>query len=157
MEIREIELLFLESLDLHLTFVREAGLGIGVSIGQLVRHDLSKWSSAEFTGYAQHFHGGGAPDLFASAWLHHVHNNPHHWQHWLIPRAQVLEMTPRYVLEMVADWMGASMAYTGAWDMTAWLDKHLGDVVLHNDSTRYLNTVLRSLGYEIQKEQKVWK
>lgn len=148
MEIDTAGLHFIESLNQHIGFVREAGLQIGVNLEQLTAHDLSKFTVAEFTGYAQYFHGGGAPELFASAWLHHLQHNEHHWQHWIIPpRAQVRVMPKRFVLEMVADWMGARKACTGLWDMTEWLAKNLDTVVLHNKSTQYLNTVLRSLGY----------
>lgn len=112
---------YIESLNEHITYVREAGQKIGVHQVQLDTHDRSKWSEAEFPGYARHFKGGGAPDLFASAWLHHIHHNPHHWQHWIFsdgyaPKNSQVEngvvaMPNVYALEMIADWMGASRAY----------------------------------------------
>src|SRR3972149_88807 len=76
---------FTKSLKEHIAFVQEAGQKIGVSSEQLEIHDNSKWSDDEFAGYALHFHGGGAPDLFAKAWLHHIHYNPHHPEYWLLP------------------------------------------------------------------------
>lgn len=48
---------------------------------------------------------------FDLAWLHHQHRNPHHWQHWILREdsgsIKVLVMPLDYVLEMVADWIGA--------------------------------------------------
>lgn len=76
---------FAESLREHIAHVQEAGRLIGVSETQLSIHDLSKWSMDEFIGYAKHFKGGGAPDEFASAWLHHIHFNPHHPEYWFLP------------------------------------------------------------------------
>ena len=46
-------------------------------------------------------------DRFDAAWLHHQHNNPHHWQHWLLREddggTKALEMDHLYVVEMVCD------------------------------------------------------
>lgn len=147
---------FIESLTEHIYYVVEAGQKIGVSEEQLDAHDLSKWSVHEFPGYALHFKGmqGGAPDLFAHAWLHHIHHNPHHWQHWIFsdgytPKNSrvengVVEMPEIYVLEMVADWMGASRAYTGSWDMTKWLGENLPKINLHSNSWIMLKRILRN-------------
>jgi hypothetical protein len=48
---------------------------------------------------------------FNAAWLHHIHVNPHHWQHHILHEdsGKVLVLVPDAVLvfEMVADWLGA--------------------------------------------------
>lgn len=48
---------------------------------------------------------------FNEAWLHHIHANPHHWQHWLLQQDDgkliVLEPTNAALNEMIADWIGA--------------------------------------------------
>lgn len=45
---------------------------------------------------------------FNIAWLHHIHNNPHHWNHWIIQNdtdgVEVIRMPEKYAKEMVADW-----------------------------------------------------
>ena len=148
---------YAESLRDHIRYVREAGEKIGVLPEQLAKHDLSKWSVAEFRGYAMHFKGGGAPDEFATAWLHHIHANPHHWQHFLFPDGYTpkgsgvengaVEMPKHYALEMVADWMGAGKAYTGDWDMTDWLQKNIPRIRVHSKTAKYLREVLDGLGY----------
>ncbi len=55
------------------------------------------------------------PEAYDRAWLHHLHNNPHHWQYWVMPPEfnpdgdhdnGCLKMPEEYVLEMIADWMG---------------------------------------------------
>jgi hypothetical protein len=48
---------------------------------------------------------------FNFAWLHHIHVNPHHWQHWVLHEdsGKTLVLVPDAVIadEMLADWMGA--------------------------------------------------
>lgn len=148
---------FIESLHKHMAFVDEAGRMLGVPVKQLEIHDNSKWSDEEFYAYVKHFEGGGAPDEFARAWLHHLHLNPHHWQHHIFPdgftpknsdvEQGVVQMPANYVLEMVADWMGASMAYTGSFDMTKWLIKKIPRIRVHSKTAMVLREILDSLGY----------
>lgn len=141
----------------HIECVREAGAMIGVDRDLLAVHDASKWETVEFEGYALHFCGGGAPEQFALAWLHHIHHNPHHWQHWIFsdgyaPKGSnaengVVRMPDRYALEMIADWMGASKAYTGSWDMTEWLGKNIPKIRLHSQTAKLVREVLDHQGY----------
>jgi hypothetical protein len=148
---------YTNSLREHIACVQEAGQRIGVPVAQLEVHDLSKWSEAEFPGYAKHFKGGGAPDEFAKAWLHHIHLNSHHWEHWIFsdgftPKGStvengVVQMPPLYILEMVADWMGASRAYTGSWDMADWLSNHIPKIKVHSKTAEILRGILDGLGY----------
>lgn len=148
---------FALSLEEHITYVREAGNMIGVSQQQLKIHDISKWSDAEFPGYAMHFKGGGAPNEFARAWLHHIHHNPHHWQYWIFsdnftPKGSsvengVVEMPLDFIKEMVADWMGAGRAYQGHWDMSEWLSNNIPRITIHSKSLIHLRNILDELGY----------
>lgn len=148
---------FAESLREHIAYVQEAGRMIGVPEALLEVHDLSKWSEAEFPGYAMHFKGGGAPDKFASAWLHHIHYNPHHWQHWIFsdgytPKDSNVEngvvlMPLLCAEEMVADWMGAGRTYTGSWDMKDWLWEHIPKIKVHSQTAAMLRELLDNLGY----------
>jgi len=148
---------YTESLVAHIAYVQEAGRKIGVPESQLEIHDLSKWTDAEFLGYAKHFKGGGAPDDFANAWLHHIHFNPHHWQYWLFPdnytpkgskvESGAVEMPQNFALEMIADWMGAGRAYAGSWDMAAWLSENIPRIRVHSQTAAYIRGILDSLGY----------
>lgn len=154
---KEVAGAFIQSLNEHIAYVREAGHKIGVPEAQLKTHDDSKWTKAEFPGYAKHFKGGGAPNEFATAWLHHIHYNPHHWQHWIYPdgytpkgsnvESGVVEMPPNYALEMIADWMGASRAYTKSWDMKDWLWEHIPRIIVHSHTAEFLRHQLDFLGY----------
>lgn len=140
----------IQSVNKHREAVMVAGLKIGVPKHQLEIHDLSKLDEEEFVGYAMHFHGGGAQELFDLAWLHHIHNNPHHWNHWVFPGGtKALPMPYHYVLEMVADWMGASHTYSKkrSYDITDWLFRSMSTIILHPDTAEMLRELLDHLGY----------
>lgn len=149
---------FLDSLIAHITYVREAGFKLGVPDDHLRYHDLSKFSLEEFPYYARNFFGDKAnPDGFARAWLHHIHKNKHHWQHWIFPDSftpkgstvenGVVEMPYNYAKEMIADWMGASKAYIGSFDMMDWLHKNMPNIRVHSKTATYLRQELDMLGY----------
>jgi hypothetical protein len=146
------------SLCSHIGYVQEAGRKLGIPNEQLERHDLSKLTVEEFPHYARQFHGDkGDPDGFARCWLHHIHHNPHHWNHWLFadgytPKGStvekgVVEMPQHFAIEMIADWMGASRAYTGSWDMKDWLIKNMPTIKVHSKTAAYLRQELDKLGY----------
>lgn len=142
------------SLDEHVAYVQEACRMLGgLAEHQIMAHDLSKYTLAEFPHYARQFKGpANDPDGFAYAWMNHIHHNPHHWQHWIFPDGHtpkgsnvqngVMQMPSNYVVEMVADWMGASKAYTGSWDMSDWLFKNLPKIKLHSQTHVLLENIL---------------
>ena len=51
-------------------------------------HDLSKDDEEEYNAYDAYFYGRNRSYQvvkdFNYAWLHHIHNNPHHWQYWIL-------------------------------------------------------------------------
>ncbi len=55
---------------------------------QILNHDASKDSPEEYVAYDRYFYGGNKSfrvvQDFRKAWLHHIHENPHHWQHWVL-------------------------------------------------------------------------
>lgn len=145
---------FLKSLLLHKWYVLLAGYG-SVPLYRLLIHDYSKFTRSEFPAYARRFgvgRGGKLLDIGADpgewqrAWVHHWHQNPHHWEYWLklvdgIPVA--MEMPPTYVLEMIADWKGASRAYTGSWDLSEWFNQSHGRMILHPRTNAMVLELLR--------------
>jgi len=139
---------YMESLMTHILYVREAGHQIGVPLSQILIHDRSKFDMEEFPYYARNFFGDKKdPVGFSQAWLHHIHNNPHHWNHWIINNQAPQEMPRHYALEMVADWMGAGKAYQNSWDMTDWLMQSKPTISLHPKTATYVDGILTSLGY----------
>lgn len=148
---------YIEKLVAHIRHVQEAGRLIGVPEPQLLVHDQSKFSRKEFVAAANHHYGEGDPDGYAYAWLHHIHANEHHWQHWVYPegfspRGSLAEngavpMPFRFVQEMVADFMGSERAYQGTWDISDWLVKKAPRMRLHSVSIEFFKEVLIANGF----------
>ena len=122
----------------HKWFVFYAGLYLQVPLWQLIIHDLSKFTPAEWPAYVRWFKTGDrspeAKAAFDAAWEHHWLNNPHHWQYWAgdPPGALLMPMPEKYLREMVADWCGAGRAISGKWDVLAWWRKNEGRVSMHH-------------------------
>jgi len=87
-------------------------------------HDISKFSVAEYYPYAMNFfyplYSEAVDKSFKAAWLHHIHNNKHHPEYWVlitkksldnnITKIYYVDMPEIYRLEMICDWYGASKA-----------------------------------------------
>lgn len=100
-------------------------------------HDLSKFSANEAFGYAMYNRETGhGKEGFEAAWHHHKMNNPHHPEYWLNPnRSGVLEPLPMpniYILEMIADWIGAGKTYGST--LEEWLPKNIEKFKFFNRS-----------------------
>jgi hypothetical protein len=85
-------------------------------------HDKSKYDYNEFKPYANKFFPivGTDPNSikcesrFQVAWLHHIHNNPHHPAHWVLyddGNVIVLNMPDIYIIEMLCDWLAMGIYY----------------------------------------------
>ena len=85
----------------------------------IFNHDSSKFSEYEFWPYAMKFFpinsvnpkSKEVEDNFNMAWLHHVHNNPHHPAHWALADdgdIKIFDMPDIYIIEMLCDWMAMS-------------------------------------------------
>lgn len=142
----------------HKWYVFLACLEMRVPLWRALIHDWSKFTPAELPHYDRQFFGDkGDPRGFARAWLHHQNHNPHHWEHWITRSDHshgesdavngCLAMPETYVREMIADWMGASRAYTGSWDMSQWLEENLPRMKLHPDTREKVTELLWVSGY----------
>lgn len=122
----------------------------------LIRHDLSKFSANEAFGYAllnfkdPHL---ASKEGFERAWHHHKMNNPHHPEYWLNPnRSGILEiqkMPAIYMLEMIADWIGAGKTYDSS--LEKWVPGNLHLFVFHADVLDLLRNILLKLGIKTHK------
>lgn len=141
----------------HKHGVLQAGLKLNVSIWQLLKHDLSKFSPFEFIPYAIWFNERPAEMYwidyhqaelnFHQAWLHHIHKNPHHWQHWVLRMdeggVEVLRMPEKYVREMVADWHGVGIALgKGSENGKVWYEKNKHTMALHEQTRNRVEALL---------------
>lgn len=125
-------------------------------------HDQSKWSKDEYDAYDKYFYGDADEDAFNRAWLHHIHNNPHHWQHWLLmnddgkyrdPGKMIpLEMPKVYALEMIADWWSFSWVSGNLSGMFDWYEEHKDNIILHEKTREYVESVLDEIRERISRE-----
>ena len=87
-------------------------------------HDLSKYSIVEFGSSAKYFQGSRSSidaekieKGYSLAWQHHKGHNPHHWEYWIdnvgTYKNNPIEIPEEYIVEMVCDWVGAGIVYSG--------------------------------------------
>ena len=100
----------------------------------IANHDRSKYNAEEYGPYDAYFYGGNKSfdvvQNFNRAWLYHIHNNPHHWQHWVLindnPKEGeiILEMDYPYIIEMICDWWAFSWSKDNLYEIFNWYDEH---------------------------------
>lgn len=103
----------------HKYYVWQIGRMLGVPAGQLLVHDLSKFSWIEIKGYCGKFYDAGDDwkACWEEAWRHHSTINLHHPEAWRYYDSHydryLCAMWDVYLAEMVADWFAAAKAYEG--------------------------------------------
>lgn len=85
------------------------------------KHDSSKYGIEEFSQYRKKWHPYEGEEFtpedrleYDKAWCHHINNNPHHPEYWIVPEYpnnKVLDMPPECLVEMICDWQ--SFNYIG--------------------------------------------
>lgn len=123
------------------------------------QHDRSKTSSEEYEPYDNYFYGNKSYDArkaFNYAWLHHIHNNPHHWQYWVLEQddgpEKILEMPLEYIVEMVADWWSFSWRTGNLYEIFDWYEKHK-DMKLGVSTRVMVEKILAKIKKELDKEK----
>lgn len=165
----------LKSLLFHKWHVLRVGVLVvgNIPLWRLVVHDWSKFSFVEFVYYAQYKYEIRYKSQeqrykrrWAAAWLHHLHHNPHHPEHWLLSWGgdpdfyddlgesaarfvTVLPMPEIYVREMVVDFIATSKERTGSYDISKWVNTHVPEMQLHQDTITRFNGVMCELGYVV--------
>lgn len=103
----------------------KTNLGLGASHiykidRQIADHDKSKFSPEEYEGYRQWFSPEKwetrSEDFYLKSLIHHYHNNPHHWNHWVTivnGKPIGVEMPLEFIMEMVCDLGGMSLGFGG--------------------------------------------
>lgn len=154
----------------HKWFVFLAGRTLGVSLWRLIKHDWSKFTPSEYPHYQRQFFGDKKAPGFDAAWLHHIHCNDHHWEHWIQPTdyeitpgiydRKSLPMPEAAAREMIADWMGASRAYEGKWPKPGewrWLYENYARLWLHEETEMFVAGILWRMGYMEANGAIKWK
>ena len=143
----------------------DTGIFDGVGVDEFVRnvwfHDESKRGKDEYDAYDAYFYGERDQGAFDRAWLHHIHNNPHHWQHWLLMnddgkyrepwKVVPLEMPKVHALEMVADWWSFSWRSGDLRGIFEWYDANRENIVLHDATREYVESVLAAIDAHLEE------
>ena len=117
-------------------------------------HDESKYSTEEYDAYDKYFYGGNRSYKvvreFNYAWLHHIHNNPHHWQYWVLleddPESglpyKALEIPVPYIFEMIADWWSFSWKSGNLFEIFNWYADHRSKQIINPKSREIVEYIL---------------
>jgi len=140
------------SVMVHKYHVYVIGSKLGLGLFSILKHDLSKFSKAEFKAYAYGFYDGHGRETYIdsyeleSAWLHHQHQNKHHWQAWvsygddgkIIP----LRIPDQYVKEMIVDWIAFHAGDPSSKSADEYYDMIKDKIIIHDYSRQHLECLL---------------
>ena len=130
---------------------------------QISYHDASKWESTEYDAYDDYFYGTEKTEEvkedFNYAWLHHIHKNDHHWQHWVLlqdddsDKPIGLEMIITDVYEMIADWWSFSFKDGDLYEIFNWYADHSDKMILHKNTRKDVDDILDRIQKALDKEK----
>ena len=128
-------------------------------LDQLNLHDASKYTDEEYKAYDDYFYGTKTEKVkkdFDYAWLHHIHENPHHWQHWVLVNddegSYALEMPKEFVYEMICDWWSFSHKTGNLYEIFDWYKAHTKKMILHENTKKLVEEILDKIKKELDKE-----
>lgn len=129
----------------------------------IANHDKSKYNkvpdadnyyelTCEYDAYANYFYGEPSDEdkeLFDLAWLSHIHNNPHHWQHWMLQNDEdglrILDMPYVFIVEMFCDHWSFSWRSDNLMGIEEWYLNHKDGILLSDSTRKTYETILNSV------------
>lgn len=127
-------------------------------------HDYSKNDPEEYDAYDAYFYGNNRSyyvvQNFRAAWLRHIHNNPHHWQHWVLINDNpdegeiVLDMPHIYIIEMICDWWAFSWSKNNLYEIFNWYDEHKAYMKLSDDTRKTVEDILNKIKNKLDEDSK---
>jgi len=128
----------------------------------LGEHDKSKFDLEEYDAYDKYFYGGNRSYMvvqdFNRAWLHHIHDNPHHWQHWVLINDEekegtiILDMPYQYIIEMICDWWSFSWKTGKLTEIFDWYDAHK-NMKLSSKTREIVEDILDKIRVKLQESE----
>lgn len=124
-------------------------------------HDKSKNTDEEYVPYANYFYGKSkskkVKEDFDYAWLHHIHNNPHHWQYWVLVNdddgTKALDMPYEQILAMVCDHWAFSWSKDNLYEIFDWYDKHTKKIVFSDYTKKTYENILSLIKKKLDKDK----
>lgn len=135
----------------------------------ILSHDNSKYGVGEFETdyyslgdeyhpYADYFYGEQTDEVkrkFDYAWLHHIHNNPHHWQYWMLQNDddgfKLLDMPKVFIVEMICDWWSFSWTKGNLFEIFSWYDEHKSKILISDNTRKIVENILDNIKEELEK------
>lgn len=124
-------------------------------------HDASKSDLEEYEPYDLYFYGGNRSyqvvEDFRYAWLRHIHQNPHHWQYWILNNDEpdegeiVMDMPYRYILEMICDWWAFSWNKENLTEIFRWYDDHKSYMKLSTKTRKTVEDILGKMKDKLEE------
>lgn len=145
----------------HKWYVMMACFRCGL-IKQGLLHDLSKYSFTEFKSSAKYFQGNSSPikaekivNGYSLAWQNHKGRNKHHWNYWIdFEKGKLIALLipPKYLSEMICDWIGAGKAYNkGKWSVDtfkSWYEANKNNMILHEETRKCIEELISNVNTE---------
>jgi hypothetical protein len=135
---------------------------------QGLTHDLSKFSPTEFWESVKYYNGKISPidvckkeNGVSYAWQHHKGRNKHHCEYWTDRYDEgtvAVKMPYKYALELVCDYIGAGIAYSGGiknfsmeGEFKWWLNKRK-TLYIHEETKKFVDAYMyMCLQYGVKK------
>ena len=125
-------------------------------------HDQSKYNKEEYDAYDKYFYGGNRSyqvvQDFNYAWLHHIHNNPHHWQHWVLINDDpeegeiLMDMPYNYIIEMICDWWAFSWSKGNLGEIFTWYEEHKNYMKLSPKTRKTVEDILDKISDKFEEK-----
>ena len=131
-------------------------------------HDNSKYEIEEFEPYRRKYfpHNGEEPISdyeFNKAWLHHIHNNPHHPEYWIYQdyeelnsngKSQIFyyQMDNDAIIEMLCDWIAMSYKFNNK--VYDWYRESNTGKILNKDTRFIVEEILKAIKRYDEEELK---
>ena len=125
-------------------------------------HDASKTDPEEYDAYDAYFYGNNRSysvvQNFKKAWLRHIHNNPHHWQHWILINDErkegmvVIDMPYIYVVEMICDWWSFSWKKGDLNEIFGWYEDRKDYMKLSANTRRSVEYILGKMKDKLEEK-----
>ena len=125
-------------------------------------HDASKTDPEEYDAYDAYFYGNNRSysvvQNFKKAWLRHIHNNPHHWQHWILINDEpkegmvVIDMPYIYVVEMICDWWAFSWTKGDLNEIFSWYEDRKDYMKLSANTLRSVEYILGKMKDKLEEK-----
>lgn len=130
-------------------------------------HDRSKFLlNKEFKSYRDYFYGDKNDEQnkdavhanFQKAWNHHQKINKHHWQYWVLIKAdgsyKVLDMPYENIIEMICDWWSFSWKTGNLYDIFSWYEKNKKGMILSPNTISTIEGILKKMKNKLDELSK---